>query len=248
MRHHARMLAGLGTPLARGARVLDFGCGEGQHVYDYREEGYDAYGFEIAPIVKLRRPEDARFFGFASTAAAGSQDYRVDKTTFRVPFESDSFDFVFSSETFEHVTEYDAAFAEIARVLKPGGTSIHTFPSRYRLLEPHTKVPLGGVFQGHAWHLLWALLGVRNEFQRGVGPFARARQNVDFMKKCVNYLSTGEILRHAAAHFKEADLVPHLWLLANDGYGCQGALCMLVPLYRALYAKMGEVVLYVRKC
>jgi len=248
VRQHARMLAALGAPLAPGARVLDFGCGSGSYVYEYRDEGFDAYGFEIVPSVKYRQPEDEKFFGFALTGApANTGDFTVERSTYRIPFESASFEFVFSCETFEHVRDYEAAFSEIARVLKTGGTSIHTFPARYRLIEPHIRVPFGGFVQSHAWYLFWALLGVRNEFQKDLGPFARARQNLEYVKKGVNYLRTAEILRFAHAHFREADLVPHLWQLGNAGYGCQGALCLLLPIYRALYDKCGTVVLFLRK-
>jgi SAM-dependent methyltransferase len=230
------MLAALGVPLREGARVLDFGCGSGSYVYEYRDEGFDACGFEISPIVKLRAPEDEKFFRFAAADAA-----------YRVPFDSASFDFVFSCEVFEHVADYEAALSEIARVLKPGGISIHTFPARYRIREAHTHVPLGGCMQGFAWHLLWALLGVRNEFQKDTGPLARARNNVAWMRDNTNYLRTAEILGHARRHFREVDLVPHLWHLDNAGYGCQGALLFLVPIYRAIYAKCGSVVLFLRK-
>jgi SAM-dependent methyltransferase len=242
------MLAALGMVLRPGARVLDFGCGDGTYVYEYRDEGFDAYGFEIIPSVKYRSPEDARFFGFSLSEQRAGADYRIDGTAYKIPFESDSFDFVFSCEVFEHVADYEAALAEIARVLKPGAASLHTFPARYRLIEPHINVPLGGFIRSHAWYVLWALLGIRNQFQTGVGPLTRARQNTEFMKNSVNYLSTAEILRHATAYFGEVDLVPHLWHLGNGGYGCQGALCFLVPLYRALYAKLGNVVLFLRKC
>lgn len=230
------MLAALGILLDGKSRVLDFGCGSGAHVYEYRDEGYDAHGFEVAPVVQYRRPEDEQFFRFAPTDGA-----------YRIPYDSSSFDFVFSCETLEHVMDYDAALSEVARVLKPGGTSIHTFPARYRLVEPHIHVPLGGFVQSYPWYLLWALLGVRNEFQKDLGPLARARSNAEWIKSSTNYLKTAEILRFSLKHFREADLVPHLWKLGNSGYGCQGALIFLLPLYRAIYAKCGTVVLFLRK-
>jgi SAM-dependent methyltransferase len=242
------MLSALGTPLAPGARVLDFGCGAGAHVYEYRDEGFDGFGFEIVPSVKYRASGDEKFFGFALTGQpAETGDYTVERASYKIPFESDSFDFVFSCETLEHVREQEAAFSEIARVLKKGGVSIHTFPARYRLLEPHIRVPLGGFIQSWSWYLAWALLGARNEFQKGLGPVARARQNLEYVKKGVNYLKTGEILRLANAHFREVELVPHLWHLHDAGYGCTGGLCLLLPLYRALYSKLGTVVLFTRK-
>jgi SAM-dependent methyltransferase len=236
VRRHVRMLAHLGIVLNERARVLDFGCGSGSYVYEYRDEGFDAYGFEVSPAsVKFRKPEDERFFCFSPPEG------------YRIPFDSGFFDFVFSCEVFEHVPDYDAALGEIARVLKPGGVSIHTFPARYRLLEPHVRVPLGGFIQSYTWYLLWALLGVRNEFQRTMGPVARAQNNLTWMRSSTHYLGTAEILRFAQKHFREVDLVPHLWHLENSGYGCLGALLFLLPIHRALYAKCGTVVIFLRK-
>jgi SAM-dependent methyltransferase len=43
-------------------------------------------------------------------------------------YESGSFDLVVTSETLEHVPDFDRAMAEIRRVLKPGGQHIFTIP------------------------------------------------------------------------------------------------------------------------
>ena len=45
-------------------------------------------------------------------------------------FEAGSFDFVFSSNMLEHVSNVDACLAECARVLKKGGLMVHVTPSR----------------------------------------------------------------------------------------------------------------------
>lgn len=48
-------------------------------------------------------------------------------------FGDDSFDLVLSSDVMEHVIEPFAAFAEIARVLKPGGVYIFSIPTAWPL-------------------------------------------------------------------------------------------------------------------
>lgn len=45
-----------------------------------------------------------------------------------IPFESDSFDYIISSEVFEHIPHPYKAFAEIHRILKIGGAHIFTVP------------------------------------------------------------------------------------------------------------------------
>lgn len=46
----------------------------------------------------------------------------------RLTFENDSFDLFITSDVFEHVIEPEAAFSEIARVLRPGGMHVFTMP------------------------------------------------------------------------------------------------------------------------
>jgi SAM-dependent methyltransferase len=46
-----------------------------------------------------------------------------------LPFEDDYFDLVFSSNVLEHVEQLGVAFAEMKRVLAPGGNMIHSMPT-----------------------------------------------------------------------------------------------------------------------
>lgn len=46
-----------------------------------------------------------------------------------LPFEDDSFDLIFSSNVLEHVEKLDEAFAEMKRVLVPGGIMVHSMPT-----------------------------------------------------------------------------------------------------------------------
>ena len=96
---------------------------------------------------------------------------------YRLPFEDNRFDYVISSQVLEHVMDYDATFGEIRRVLKPGGISLHTFPSRYVLIEPHTFIPLASVIKSRSWLRLWALLGIRNDYQAGKSAREVAKLN-----------------------------------------------------------------------
>lgn len=81
---------------------------------------------------------------------------RVDARALSVtelPFEDDCFDYAVSHEVLEHLPDLEAAAAEIARVLKPGGLSylyVHSFASisgghhiawKYPDTEPSDSVP-----------------------------------------------------------------------------------------------------------
>jgi ubiquinone/menaquinone biosynthesis C-methylase UbiE len=173
---------------AKGAKVLDLGCGNGNIVRVLRKEGLDAYGCD-----------------FADTAGSdlSSQDIgallrQISPGPYRIPFEDSRFDYVISSQVLEHVMDYPGTFAEILRVLKPGGVSLHVFPPRHVPIEPHVFVPLASVIRSQVWLFFWALLGIRNQFQAGKGFREVARLNYNYLHNHTNYLSKAQILRHAA--------------------------------------------------
>lgn len=106
-----------GLPLA-GRTVLDIGCGSGGvAVLLVRRHGAGhVTGFDIeAPVIE------------AATARAAGEELS-DRLTFirgqpgPLPFADASFDVVFSKDALLHVADKEALFAEIFRVLKPGGT------------------------------------------------------------------------------------------------------------------------------
>jgi len=59
----------------------------------------------------------------------------VVSTSVVLPFEADSFDTVLCFEVLEHVPQPFSTFAEITRVLKPGGILLLTTPQSWRLHE-----------------------------------------------------------------------------------------------------------------
>jgi ubiquinone/menaquinone biosynthesis C-methylase UbiE len=105
---------------------------------------------------------------------------------------------------FEHVMDYDAAFREIARVLKPGGLSIHVFPARWRPIEPHIYVPFGARFHSWWFYRFWAMTGIRNEFQQGMSAAEAAERNWIYARTGINYPTKREILFFARRHFDSA--------------------------------------------
>lgn len=110
----ARVLDGLDL---RGLKVLDLGCGSGGISLHLAKEfsAGAVVGLDIeAPVI-----EEAR----ARSMAAGLSD----RVTFvqaepgPLPFEAESFDLVFSKDAMIHIADKETLFADIFRVLKPGG-------------------------------------------------------------------------------------------------------------------------------
>ncbi len=95
--------------LAGARRVLDVGCGDGQ-VSRLVSTGGCPLVVGVDPTWNQIRVAAQR--GGAAFARAGAAS---------LPFAAASFDAVVACLVFEHIREVDAAIAEVARVLQPGG-------------------------------------------------------------------------------------------------------------------------------
>jgi SAM-dependent methyltransferase len=93
--------------LAGSRRVLDVGCGDGQVSRLAARIGAEVIG--IDPTWNCVRVAGERGTTVARAAAAA------------LPFANESFDAVVACLVFEHIRDVDAAIAEVARVLQPGG-------------------------------------------------------------------------------------------------------------------------------
>ncbi|HEX8336575.1 MAG TPA: methyltransferase domain-containing protein [Pyrinomonadaceae bacterium] len=96
-----------------GARVLDLGCGAGVLAL-LKRKGVTLAGVDLSEECALA----SRRNGYDATCAAELT---------RLPFRDDSFDYVVSLDVLGHVEfkDKDAVLAEVARVLRPGGVTLH---------------------------------------------------------------------------------------------------------------------------
>jgi SAM-dependent methyltransferase len=196
---YRRLLVSLGRPLPERACALDLGCGDGRRVGQLLEAGFDAWGCDVV----LAGNETGRI--------------RLIEQPYRLPFENDSFDLVCSTEVLEHVRDHDTTLREVARVLKPAGSSIHTFPPKLSPFEQHVFVPLGGAIQARIWLSLWALLGIRNGFQAGLSWRDVASGNQRYLKENTNYLTRGQLIRVGRDHFHEARFIEREYMDLTRG-------------------------------
>ncbi|HWS89140.1 MAG TPA: methyltransferase domain-containing protein [Pyrinomonadaceae bacterium] len=96
-----------------GSRVLDLGCGAGMLAL-LKRKGVTLAGCDLSGECALA----ARRNGYDLTCAAELT---------RLPFLDDSFDYVVSLDVLGHVEfgDKDAVLREVARVLRPGGVTLH---------------------------------------------------------------------------------------------------------------------------
>ena len=96
-----------------GERILEVGCGRGHLTKRLRDLGADAVGIDANPHAAAEAVTEGVTTGNAEALA----------------YPDDSFDKIVSVHAIEHIPNIEAAFSEMARVLKPGGKALFIYPA-----------------------------------------------------------------------------------------------------------------------
>jgi SAM-dependent methyltransferase len=193
----AEMFEGLASDLGGPFEiVLDFGCGAGRLVEALQRRGISAFGVDVIDYVATDNSVPRDHFALLSLKP------------YRLPYPDNHFDAVVSTSVLEHAQNVEEVFSEIHRVLKPGGWSVHVYPSRwYMPAENHTYVPYINYFWPNvprSWLKFWAMVGVRNEAQRGKSADEVIELNLKYSRENLIYLSTAEYERLSMEIFGNA--------------------------------------------
>ncbi len=111
-----RVLARLRPPA--GGRVLDAGCGVGYHTLALAGRGFRCVGVDISQTVLDRAEENRRRLGLTEWA-----EFRCEPLE-GLSLPDASFDLVHCRGVLMHVPGWQAALAQLCRVLKPGGAMV----------------------------------------------------------------------------------------------------------------------------
>lgn len=115
----------LRLPPGNGARLLDISCNWGRWSIAAAQAGYRPIGLDPSLRAVLAARRVCKQIGVEADLVVGDARY--------LPFESDSFDTVFSYSVYQHLSKENArtSIAEASRVLRPGGNSLIQMPNLY---------------------------------------------------------------------------------------------------------------------
>ncbi len=123
------IVAGFGLP--RGALVVDVGCGEGAQALVLAER----FGFDVLGVDPIERHVEV-----ARGAGARCELGRAEQ----LPVADDSVDLVWCRDVLTEIPDVDAVFAEMRRVLRPGGRALVYLMLTTDLLEPEEAARFHG--------------------------------------------------------------------------------------------------------
>jgi SAM-dependent methyltransferase len=112
----------------RGARLLDLGSGPGRHAFEAARRGASVVCADLLHDDLRRALATLTAMAAAGEVPAGATFAAARADATRLPFPDAAFDHVVAAEVLEHILADGAAMAEIARVLRPGGTAAVSVP------------------------------------------------------------------------------------------------------------------------
>jgi 2-polyprenyl-3-methyl-5-hydroxy-6-metoxy-1,4-benzoquinol methylase len=148
----------------------------------------------------------------------------------RLEHADNSLDVVVCSHVYEHVPDASVMFAEILRVLKPGGFCYFSGNNRMMIMEPHYRLPFLSLLPRFLAHRYMRLAGRGDYYHEkhvsywSLKKLCHAFQLIDYTAKVITNPDQFEVsymLRNGSLKHRLASLVvtcfkwatPHIWIL-----------------------------------
>lgn len=164
-------------------KILDFGAGGGRCVYFFRLLGYEAYGINIEGRSRNLTLKDK--FGI-------DEDIIFEYDGTKLPFDDNSFDFVFSEQVLEHVDDIESYIGETARVLNENGVAYFSFPHRVNPYDSHSRRWFAHYFPKPMRDFLWKMTGKKDYQIKGLDDLLKLRTLWTYRKVSLKYFGTWE--------------------------------------------------------
>lgn len=205
----------------RGAVAVDVGCSGGFFTAALKPHFDHVLGVDI----------DAHALRVAKAADDGVEYLCGDSQ--RLPLADGSVDLVLCNHVYEHVPDARVLFAEIRRVLRPGGLCYLGAASRLTIIEPHYGLPLLSWLPTPAAHAYMRLAGRGERYYEklrthwGIRGLVREFEVIDYTLRVIE----------DPDRYHARDVLP------------RGSLAARVPLpvWRALYPLLPTYLLILRK-
>lgn len=124
--------------LGREPVALDFGCGQGRLI----QRALDAGSRQFFGAETYYGDEAITADAEASIPVETRDRIAIIGDDGRLPFPDSHFDFVCTSQVFEHIPHLAPVINELARVTRPDGVHFHALPTREALVEGHVDIPI----------------------------------------------------------------------------------------------------------
>ncbi len=111
-----------------GTRFVDVGAGAGRHSFEALRRGADVTAVDLDEVEMKNVGLMFEAMAEEGEVPAGGVARADVADLLALPYPDDAFDTVLASEILEHVPRDDEAIAELARILRPGGTLAVTVP------------------------------------------------------------------------------------------------------------------------
>ena len=118
-----------------GKKVLVVGCGTGGELVNFHHMGADVYGVEPNEEAFEICLMKAKHYGMPTENIC--MDFSES-----IPFEEETFDFIYCSTVLEHVNDVHKSVGEMVRCVRSSGRIFIEVPDYRQWYEPHYKLPL----------------------------------------------------------------------------------------------------------
>lgn len=125
----------VGFHRAAGQRLLEVGCGPGTDLVSFATAGAQVVGVDLTHRAAVLARSNLQSHGHRGWVLVGDGE--------RLPFQDDSFDFVYSWGVIHHVPQPAVAAREIVRVCRPGGRVLVMLYNRRSLVALQTWLVYG---------------------------------------------------------------------------------------------------------